>query len=81
MPTIPTDSELRRPSKDPLIFPPPYEAIRPFFDPHTQWGHDGGQQLLAYRTLKDHFPDLSVQDIFLIVVTAKRLFASGHSST
>jgi len=60
--------------------PPAYEAIRPFFNPKTQWGHCG-QEHLAYHTLKDNFPELSAQDVFLIVVTARRIFANGHSST
>ncbi len=80
MPTIPTDAELRRLAQSQLVFPPPYEAIRPFFDQRTQWGHGGGQTHLAYRTLKDHFPELSTQEVFLIVVTARRLFGSGHGA-
>lgn len=70
-----------RPSpEDRLIYPPAYEAIRPFFDPRTQWGH-GAQEHLAFHTLKDHFPELSSQEVFLIIVTAKRLFANGIEST
>jgi hypothetical protein len=78
--TIPTDAELRHHSRDKLTFPPAYEAVRPFFDPNTRWGHGGGQGHLAYRTLKDHFPELSTREVFVIVVTAKRLFGSGHES-
>ena len=77
MPNLPTDAELRRLAQEKLVFPPPYEAIRPFFDHRTQWGHGCGQEHLAYRTLKDHFPELSNQEVFLIVVTAKRLFGGG----
>jgi len=71
---------LRGLPKESLIFPPPYEAVRPFFDPRTQWGHGGRQEILAYRTLKDHFPELSAQEVFLVVVTAKRLFSHGTDS-
>ena len=59
------------------VFPPAYEALRPFFNRHTQWGTGGGQEHLAYRTLKDHFPELSPQESFLIVITARRLFQGG----
>jgi hypothetical protein len=61
---------------DRRVFPPAYEAMRPFFDPATQWGNSG-QEHLAYRTLADHFPELNAQDRFLIVITAKRLFQDG----
>jgi hypothetical protein len=66
----------RRIKKD-LVYPPRYEALRPFFDRRTQWGGSGGQEVLAYRTLKDHFPELSAQEIFLTIITARQLFQSG----
>jgi hypothetical protein len=56
------------------VFPAPYEALRPFFDRRTQWGGSGGQEVLAYHTLKDHFPELSAQEIFLTIITARQLF-------
>lgn len=62
------------------VFPPEYEALRPFFNRHTQWGKGGGQEHLAYRTLKDHFPLLGPQEIFLIVITAKRLFQGSQDT-
>jgi hypothetical protein len=72
--SIPESGERR---KIDLVFPPPYEALRPFFDRRTQWGGSGGQQVLAYRTLKDHFPELSPQEIFLTIITAQQLFQTG----
>jgi len=32
---------------------------------------------LAYQALKEHFPELSSQDVFIVVTTTRRLFASG----
>jgi hypothetical protein len=58
---------------DRRVFPPAYEAVRPFFDPATQWGNNA-QEHFAYRTLADHFPQFSAQERLLIVITAKRLF-------
>lgn len=58
------------------IFPAACEALRPFFDRANQWegqSHDH----LAYQTLKEHFPELSSQDVFIVVTTTRRLFASG----
>jgi hypothetical protein len=62
-----------------LVYPPAYEALRPFFDRRTQWG-SSAQVVLAYRTLKDHFPELSPQEVFLTVITARHLFL-GHVDT
>lgn len=58
------------------IFPAACEALRPFFDGANQWegqSHDH----LAYQTLKEHFSELSSQDVFIVVTTTRRLFASG----
>ncbi|MEI8157245.1 MAG: hypothetical protein WCH60_10310 [Burkholderiales bacterium] len=58
------------------IFPAACEALRPFFDGANQWegqSHDH----LAYQTLKEHFPELTSQDVFIVVATTRRLFASG----
>jgi hypothetical protein len=32
---------------------------------------------VAYRTLKEQFPKLDAQESFIVVATAKRLFAAG----
>lgn len=71
--SIPASGDRRKQS---LVYPPPYEALRPFFDRRTQWG-GSGQEVLAYRTLKDHFPELSPQEIFLTIITARQLFQTG----
>jgi hypothetical protein len=60
--------------KTELVFPPHYEALRPFFDRRTPWGGSSGQEVLAYRTLKDHFPEFSPQEIFVTIITARQLF-------
>lgn len=59
-----------------LVYPPVYEALRPFYDRRTQWG-SSCQEVLAYHTLKDHFPELTPQEIFLAIITARRLFRDG----
>jgi hypothetical protein len=51
--------------------------MRPFFDPATRWGHSA-QVHLAYRSLSNHFPELSPQDRFLVVITAKQLFQANR---
>jgi hypothetical protein len=73
--TLPSTPLHQGPETD-LVYPPEYEALRPFFDRHTQWGSTS-QEVLAYHTLKDHFPELSAQEIFVVIVTARQLFRSG----
>lgn len=58
------------------IFPAACEALRPFFETATQWEGQSHEHL-AYHTLKEHFPDLTSQDVFIVVATSRRLFASG----
>lgn len=70
-----SDPGIRRAAEP--VYPPAYEAIRPFFNARTQWGGTGSQEVLAYHTLRDHFPELNAQDIFLVIVTARRLFRNG----
>jgi hypothetical protein len=48
--------------------------LRPFFDRRTPWGGTSGQEVLAYRTLKDHFPEFSPQEIFVTIITARQMF-------
>ena len=62
------------------IFPAACEALRPFFDGANQ-GEGQSHDHLAYQTLKEHFPDLSSQDVFIVVTTTRRLFASGKFPT
>jgi hypothetical protein len=65
-----TNTQLR------AIFPAACEALRPFFDGGNTWegqSHDH----LAYHTIKEHFPELTTQDAFIVVTTTRRLFASG----
>ena len=58
-----------------LIFPVVCEALRPFFDATNHWQGQSHEHL-AYRTLKERFPELSGQDSFVAVTTVKRLFAT-----
>jgi hypothetical protein len=58
------------------IFPAACEALRPFFEEATRWGGQSHEHL-AYRTLKEQFPELGAQESYIVVTTAKRLFAAG----
>ena len=53
-----------------------FEVLKPFFDSNNHWaGHS--HEHFAYRAVKERFPELSSQDCFIAVATAKRMLASG----
>lgn len=77
MPDTRLGAERRTQTQLRSIFPAACEALRPFFEATNLWqgqSHDH----LAYQTLKEHFPELSAQDVFIVVTTTRRLFASGR---
>jgi hypothetical protein len=53
-----------------------FAVLRPYFDANQQWAGQS-QEHFAYRDLKEHFPELTAQDCFIAVATAKRMVASG----
>lgn len=55
-------------------FPQACELLRPFFEPGNQWLGQS-QDELAYRTVRDRFPELDPQEANLVVATARRFFA------
>lgn len=65
-----TDTEIRE------LFVDACALLEPFFDAKTQWGGHGHEHL-AYRALHERFPQLSGDQVFVIVDAAKRVFASG----
>jgi hypothetical protein len=76
MPDTSPNSERRTNVQLRQIFPAAFEALRPFFETANQWEGQSHEHL-AYHTLKEHFPELSSQDVFIVVATSRRLFASG----
>lgn len=62
------------------IFPAAQELIAPFFDPAQAWG---GRSLdyLAFRVLRENFPQLAQEDLHALVVAARsRANAAGHGA-
>jgi len=55
------------------IFEGAYALIGPFFDPANNWN---GQVLqhLAFRVLRDNYPEISSDDIFVFLAAAKRVY-------
>ncbi len=58
------------------IFPAACQAIRPFFEPDGQWSGQS-HALWALRTLKEEFPSMDAQDAYVVVLTVKRMIATG----
>ena len=58
------------------IFLDAYEVLEPFFDPQNEWaGHT--HEHLAYRALHERFPQLTGQQVQILVEAARRVFAHG----
>lgn len=61
------------------IFDEGFALLGPFFDPDNTWG---GQSLdhLAFRVMREKYPDLSQGEVHVFVTAAKRIYAAKHSS-
>lgn len=55
-----------------VIFERAYVLIGPFLDPGSAWGGQAMQHL-ALRTLRDNFPELSMDQAHILVVAALRV--------
>ena len=57
-----------------------YAVVKPFFLTSNQWGGQSHEHF-AYRAVKEQFPDLSAQDCYIAVATARRMAATGEVPT
>lgn len=55
------------------LFDTAYTMIEPFFDPDQGWGGHSLEHL-AFRVLRDNFPELSGEEVHTIVVVAHRVY-------
>jgi hypothetical protein len=76
MSDITPDNERRTNLPLRAVFSSACESLRPFFESANQWSGQSHDHL-AYQTLKEHFPQLSSQDVFIVVTTTRQLFAHG----
>lgn len=55
------------------LFDHAYAMIEPFFDPAAGWG---GRSLehLAFRLLRENFPQLSAEEVHVMIVAAHRVY-------
>ena len=63
------------------VFEQAYMLIRPFFDENNSWSSGHGHEALAFRSLREHFPRLSTEQIYIIVSAAHMVFKSGRPIT
>lgn len=62
------------------IFIEACELIMPFFARENRWGNSTLDHL-AYRVLRDHYPELSFEEVHVLVVAAHRVHtARGRPS-
>lgn len=61
------------------IFEEAYALIAPFFATENRWANSTLDHL-AYRVVRDHYPELSAAEVHVLVVAAKRVYgdASAH---
>lgn len=77
------DSEPWRDARLREQFEAAFAMVEPFFDPTQSWGGHSLEHL-AFRVLRDNFPDLSSEDVHALLVAAHRLYiernpgGSGH---
>lgn len=50
--------------------------VAPFFAKENRWGNSTLDHL-AYRVVRDHFPELSFEEVHVLVVAAGRVHAGG----
>ena len=55
------------------VFKDALAMIEPFYAPENQWGSHSLDHL-AYHALRDHYPDMSIEEVHVLVMAAKRLF-------
>ncbi|NMF91142.1 hypothetical protein [Aromatoleum petrolei] len=62
------------------IFIEACELIMPFFARENRWGNSTLDHL-AYRVLRDHYPELSFEEVHVLVVAAHRVHATRGQQT
>lgn len=59
------------------LFDTAYAMVEPFFDPDQGWGGHSLEHL-AFRVLRDNFPDLSSEEVHTVIVVAHRVYIERY---
>lgn len=73
----PPDGERRQNYRLRAVFETAYDLVEPFFDPAAGWGGHSLEHL-AFRIIRENFPDLSSSEVHVLVVAAHRVFIERH---
>jgi hypothetical protein len=61
------------------LFEEAYELVLPFLDPAQSWG-EHPLEIMAFRVLRDHYPDLSATELQQLVIAAERVFHARRAN-
>jgi hypothetical protein len=76
----PVAQERRNNTKLRAIFDAAYVMVEPFFDPNAGWGGHSLEHL-AFRVLRENFPELSSEEVHTVVVAAHRVYIEHNPQT
>ncbi len=68
-----SQTERRRHHRVRAIFEEASVLIKPFFSSDNQWG-SASLELLAYRTVRERYPELSPVEVHVLVTACRRVF-------
>lgn len=74
---LPPEGERRQNFHLRAVFESAYDLVEPFFDPAAGWGGHSLEHL-AFRVIRENFPDLSSTDVHVLVVAAHRVYIERH---
>ena len=60
------------------IFDTALELVSDCFDPQQAWSGVCLEHI-AYRVLREHYPDLSVSEVYAFVVASRRMYAARQT--
>lgn len=79
-PPAPATSERRRYDHLREIFAEASALIAPFFAKENRWGNSTLDHL-AYRVIRDRYPELSFEEVHVLVIASRRVYTAHASET
>ena len=70
-------AERRRNQRLRSVFDTAFAMIEPFFDPAQGWGGHSLEHL-AFRVVRENFPELTSEEVHALVVAAHRVYIDRH---
>ncbi|MDT3668776.1 MAG: hypothetical protein ROZ37_00400 [Aromatoleum sp.] len=79
-PPAPATSERRRYDHVRGIFAEASALIAPFFAKENRWGNSTLDHL-AYRVIRDRYPELSFEEVYVLVIASRRVYSARVPET